>query len=70
MYMTYSQEFKQGISSIWSTQIDKIINDYYIAQELFYASNVPVLFDVSLFDSEIVSFNSDDIWFLIINDRK
>lgn len=48
---------------MWSTQIDKMINDYYIAQELFYAANVPVLFDVSLFDSEVVSFDSVDSWF-------
>ncbi|OCG15362.1 hypothetical protein [Gilliamella sp. WF3-4] len=66
-YIEFTQGFKTEISIYWPTNLNNIINGYYIAQELSCALNVLILFDASLLDCNAVSFDGDDIWFLANN---
>lgn len=69
-YIDFSQGFKTEISIYWPVDLNNIINGYHIAKELSCALNVPILFDASLFDSDAMTVDGDDIWFLTICNKQ
>ncbi|MWP63291.1 hypothetical protein [Gilliamella sp. Pas-s25] len=63
LLMEYSQGFKQGLSIMWSDDLNITLDGKSIAQKLACALNVSILFDSSLFEDS--SANNNDKWFLV-----
>ncbi|WP_294612723.1 hypothetical protein [uncultured Gilliamella sp.] len=69
-HIDFSQGFKTEVSIYWPVDLNNIVDGYHIAKELSYALNVPILFDASLFDSDAMTVDGDDIWFLTMCNRQ